>query len=87
MKETLTAKFFSLKLSLTIIYMFYKEKQLSNTEKSKFDWTKTLFYHYEGMGKEGSMSYKNVYILRQFYRCLFKINGVLICNKSLIDSW
>ena len=34
-KEAPTDKSFPLKLSLTIIYMFHKGKQLSNTEISK----------------------------------------------------
>ena len=42
--------------------MFYKEKQLNNTEITELDWTKTLFYHYAGMGEEESMSYKYEYI-------------------------
>ena len=48
-KEALTAKPFPLKLSLTIIYMLYKWKQLSNTEIPKFDWTERLSYRYVGM--------------------------------------
>ena len=65
MKEAPTAKFIFLELSLTIIYMFHKEKQLSNTEILKFDWTKILFHRYVEMRWEESMSYKNVYILGQ----------------------
>lgn len=32
--------------------MFHDDKQLTNTEIPKPDWTKTLFRHYTGMGEE-----------------------------------
>ena len=68
--------------------MFHDDKQLTNTEIPKTDWTKTLFHDYTGMGEEESMSFKTLYIfLRQFSKWLFMIYNVHSNNNKLIDSW
>ena len=45
--------------------MFHDDKQLTNSETPKPDWTKTLFHHYTGMGEKESMSFKTLYIFSQ----------------------